>query len=267
MSTLKRFFKRSCRAASLQPLEAFCRALLRYRGNLNYDYESNGESRVVRVAEAFGPTDILDVGAHFGTWATMARRHLSQDAKIYCVEPLPQACDAIRKLGLPNMSITNAALGAENGELNLNYYDGGEVLSSAYDVNVTPSGVERKVHVAKQLRGDDWIGELGISRADLMKIDVEGHELRVLEGFRSVLGGKKISAIQFEYGTVNIVSRALLRDFYLMFEDFGYRVGKIYPKHVDFQPYRFSMEDFIGPNFLAVDSSRPDLIRAYESMP
>jgi len=38
-------------------------------------------------------------------------------------------------------------------------------------------------------------------------------------------------------------------------------VGKIYSKSVDFKPYDFSMEDFIGPNYLAVHPSEKELIK------
>ncbi len=73
---------------------------------------------------------------------------------------------------------------------------------------------------------------------------------------------KKIAVIQFEYGKINIISHALLRDFYVLLKSYGYEVGKIYPKSVDFSDYNLDKEDFIGPNFIAVLKEKLQLITA-----
>ena len=99
-----------------------------------------------------------------------------------------------------------------------------------------------------------------INHIDLLKIDVEGGEMDVLLGFKSYLKNKQISLIQFEYGYINITTKVLLSDYYEFFEGLGYAIGKIYPKYVDFRAYSFKHEDFIGPNFMAVDKEKHDLI-------
>ena len=47
---------------------------------------------------------------------------------------------------------------------------------------------------------------------DIMKLDVEGHELDVLEGSRKTINSIKL--IQFEFGGCNIDSKTFFQDFY-----------------------------------------------------
>ena len=61
-------------------------------------------------------------------------------------------------------------------------------------------------------------------------------------------------------GRINIVSKALLHDFYGLLGGYGYTIGKVYPNAVSFSEYDYEMEDFIGPNFIAVRSGEKELI-------
>jgi hypothetical protein len=99
---------------------------------------------------------------------------------------------------------------------------------------------------------DDFCAERGIGRIDLLKIDVEGHELRVLEGARGLLEADAIGFIQFEFNATNIDSRSFFRDFYELLSpryrlsrivrDGLYPIGAYSPRH----------ELFVGPvNYLA----------------
>ena len=88
-----------------------------------------------------------------------------------------------------------------------------------------------------------------------MKIDVEGYEDKVLKGFEGMLKAGRIKIIQFEYGCINIDTHFLLKDFYDYLGRFDMKIGKIYPTYVDFREYRYSDENFFGPNYLAVHSS------------
>ena len=109
--------------------------------------------------------------------------------------------------------------------------------------------------------GDRYCEERGIETIDLLKIDVEGFEDRVLRGFSRMLGAGKVTAVQFEYGLANINTRFLLKDFHELLEGMGFVVGKVFPKYVDFRPYEIATdEDFKGPNFLAVHSRHATLI-------
>ena len=102
------------------------------------------------------------------------------------------------------------------------------------------------------MRGDDYVQANNIAVIDMLKIDVEGMEESVLRGFSNTLSERRIRVIQFEYNTSNIVSKFLLRDAYRFFKGFGYRVGKLYPNHVEFRDYHYRHEDFCGPNMVVI---------------
>lgn len=99
----------------------------------------------------------------------------------------------------------------------------------------------------------------GIDTIDFMKIDVEGMEYKVLEGFGDMIA--QVRAVQFEYGIFNISSRHLLLDLMSFFEHRGFLVGKIYPRQVEFFSYHFDRENFLGSNFIAVRKDEEAYIR------
>ena len=105
----------------------------------------------------------------------------------------------------------------------------------------------------------------GISSVDFLKIDAEGADGAVVRGFEKAFRNGKIRLAQFEYNRGAIVSRFLLRDFYAFFEPLGYRVGRLLPEQVVFQPYRLEHEDFAGPNYIACKLSDADLIASLAS--
>ena len=109
--------------------------------------------------------------------------------------------------------------------------------------------------------GDAFCAARGIAAVDFLKVDVEGAEHLVFEGFAGALQERRIRFIQFEYGRVNILTGFLLKNFYELFARHGYVVGKIYPDYVDVREYDLGDEDFLGPNYLACRHDEPLLPR------
>ena len=86
--------------------------------------------------------------------------------------------------------------------------------------------------------GSDYLIDNNIETIDFLKIDVEGHDLNVLEGFDQYL--KNVRIIQFEYGVFNVDSKGLLVDFYYLLSGFGFILGRLYPNKVLFSEYNHS---------------------------
>jgi hypothetical protein len=99
---------------------------------------------------------------------------------------------------------------------------------------------------------DDWSREQAISRVHLLKIDVEGAELGVLLGARSLLATGGIRYIQFEFGGTDIDSRVFLRDFLDLLGP-SYSLHRMLPAGLS-GPVRYSerYEIFVLQNYLAV---------------
>jgi hypothetical protein len=157
-----------------------------------------------------------------------------------------------------DVELNNFGLSDHTGSIKMHLFDSSNTLTShvAY-----PHGSYREV-VCSVCRGDAYMQEKEVKRIDILKIDVEGAEHLVLEGFGAATNSGQIEVVQFEYGKVNIITHFLLRDFYEFFESRGYVVGKLFPDHVDFRAYALEDEDFRGPNYIAVHRARSDIVDA-----
>ena len=256
----RKWYKENCHAKALSPLVKFGKSLNRYYENFNYDFESNGEERVLEVLSRFSPKVIFDIGAYHGTWAESAL-NICPTAQVYSFEPVPWAFAKLNTMKHERLKVFPFALGNKNLQRTLVAYEGdGSCLSGFYDY--PHKVVANKIEIPVR-RGEDFVSENSLF-PDFVKIDTEGSEFEVLEGFENELKKSAVKLVQFEYGQVNILSHYLLRDYYHYLDSLGYVVGKVYQRYVDFSPYSFDLENFIGSNFVAVSKKEDALLRALE---
>jgi len=259
MKPLKRFFKRNTHNLFFKPLAGFGRSLNRMYENRNHDIFSNGELTVQKKLALFDPSVMIDGGANIGNYSLLFHKH-SPACIIYAFEPVRETCDLLKENVRDHANIipVNKGLYSENTTREINLFPS-NTHSSLYDIqglSYDPTGIQ----TIELVRGDDFLREQKIDKVDFIKLDLEGAEYDALLGFDEALKNKKIKAVQFEYGYINITTRHLLIDFYNLFRDSGYVVGKIFPKIVEFRDYDFKYEDFLGPNFIAVDEDEKELI-------
>lgn len=237
----------------------FCRAFLSAYNNWNYDHRSNGEQWLINRLAAFRPSVIFDVGANVGNWLLLALSVLPETT-FHAFEIVESTYAILRERTASNSGLitNNFGLSDRTGTITMHLFN----ASNEYTSHITyPHG--SYVHIVCPVRsGDEYMLETGTERIDLLKIDVEGAEHLVLNGFHAALDAGKIDVIQFEYGKVNIITHFLLRDFYEFLEARGYSVGKLVPDHVDFRAYALEDEDFLGPNYVAVRKARSEIIDA-----
>ena len=151
--------------------------------------------------------------------------------------------------------ISNVACSDKNETLTLYYDQPGSTLASLtkrdlsfYNINM---GKSEQVKCIKLF---DYINENNIKHIDFLKIDVEGHELALLQGLGNKLNASFIDFIQFEYGGANIDTHTTLRDLFEMFSKSGFRVGKLFPRGIEFNNYVPRMENFQYSNWVAVSN-------------
>jgi FkbM family methyltransferase len=245
----------------VRKLAGACRRYLNWYGNLSYDVETNGEAFVLETLARFEPKLLLDVGANVGDWTLLARsRCPGAEIHAFEVSPPTHARLVERTKALPRVMCRNVGLSDAPGSLRLRHYADVPELTTATDYPHPFPATELEGRV---VTGDSHAAEHGIEHVDLLKIDVEGMERAVLAGFSGMLGRRAIDLVQFEYGRVSILTHVLLRDFHELFAAHGYVVGKIFPDHVEFRPYDFQDEDFLGPNYLACREDLVDRLRAF----
>lgn len=155
------------------------------------------------------PQTILDVGANEGKVAEAALRSYP-NCKLICFEPVSGTFNALQqRLAHYGDRVTyfNEALSDVNakGEINLTNFNGANSIQAqpAFHKFFNPHVREVGKEVITLSRLDDIASKLPTQKIDLMKIDVEGHELKVLQG------GAKF--IQKNVDTI-IVELSLMRD-------------------------------------------------------
>jgi hypothetical protein len=150
-----------------------------------------------------------------------------------------------------------------NGNINFNLYKS-NTHASLFRIKGTENNPVNEVNVLLK-QGDEFLISNNISKIDFLKIDAEGSEMEISRGFENSFSQGIIDAVQFEYGYINITTHVLLIDYFEFFNSYGFIVGKIYPKTVDFKEYSTKLENFIGSNYLAVRKDKKALIELLQN--
>ena len=135
----------------------------------------------------------------------LKRVEKNKEVAIYCFEPSKKAFAGLRQALRHDARccLNNVALSSRDGAAELYDVDAaGGSQAASLEVSYSALRREAKECFTESVRvrtGDSVLGELEIKNIDLLKIDVEGHELEVIEGFRESLKKEIIGAIQFEF--------------------------------------------------------------------
>ncbi|MDX2196359.1 MAG: FkbM family methyltransferase [Cytophagales bacterium] len=234
-------------------------AFYRIYENHNYEFDTNGEKQVINKLKNIGLNTVFDVGANIGDWSLMICKHFN-NAHIYAFEIVPATYNIAQKnsLNYHNIHLYNFGLSNYLNTLQINVSASDHHINSLHNIHKLEFNDTVQVHLDT---GDNFCAKHNIDNIDFLKIDTEGHDYFVLEGFKKLIEQKKIRIIQFEYGRVNIQTKTLLYDHYLYLRKCGYVLGKIYPGHVFFKEYDFQDENFLGPNYLAVLEDDSEVIK------
>ena len=186
---------------------------------------------------------VFDVGANQGDYAELVREYLPQ-AKIIAFEPGPAAFVRLQNRRLQDTEAFPYALADKAGQAML--YDHGQQEGSEHAslfgevfVDVYHSR-QVQAHKVKVMTLDGFCQQARIPRIDFLKIDVEGAELRVLQGAKKLLAQGAIQVVQFEFNEMNVTARVFLKDFYDLLPDYDFfrvtpkgllRLGEYHPKN------------------------------------
>jgi len=261
MKIIKRLFKANTRNFFFKALAGFGRSIYRFYENRNHDIFSNGEVYVLKQLSHLNPKIILDVGANIGNWGREAA-HLCQSATIYCFEPVPATFDKLNSMiqseHIANIKTIMKGIYSKTTNIQINQFISSDEHASLYDVKGA-GYITSEATLIDLINGDEFLNAEKFDFVDFVKLDIEGAEMDALQGFVKSIKKRKIRMIQFEYGYINITTKNLLLDYYEFFEEYGYILGKLYPKHVEFRKYSFKDEDFIGPNYIAIRNDDDEL--------
>ena len=136
---------------------------------------------------------VLDVGAHAGQFTKLFAR-LAANGRVYAIEPGSYARGILRAAiwarGFDNVAIVPAALGAESRLelLNIPVKASGAVGFGLSHFGAAEARWGRvATEIVAQTTIDGLVASLALDRLDFIKADIEGGELRMLDGARQSL--------------------------------------------------------------------------------
>lgn len=187
------------------------RALRAGLARLGYDLINQREwgcdplNDVITISRARPPEILLDVGANKGQFLKRLLEKFPQ-ARIHAFEPFPEAFSTLQLLvaAHPNVAAYCLALGEvdENKTLHLNKADDTNSLlaTGSAAAHYAPPGRLQTVGemVVPVRRLDSFCSEKSIAFIDLLKVDAQGYDLRILQGAGALLEEHRIRCLLVE---------------------------------------------------------------------
>jgi FkbM family methyltransferase len=198
---------------------------------------------------------IFDVGAHLGNLTETFRR-IAPLARVYAFEPFPSFYSrlAARFQDDTRISVFPFGMSDMNGEKQLFVHNMSlSVVSPLISGGAYPTDAAASETIRIQTRTLDHTSEelLGARpHIDLLKVDVEGHDLQVLQGAQNLLKGGTIEAIFVEVMFIEHFKNApLFLEILSYLQAFGYRLFSMYGvKKNDTGQWRFGNALVLSPN-------------------
>jgi FkbM family methyltransferase len=226
------------------------------------EISSNGELRLQRLVNDIVRLDskmtVFDVGARIGDWSkTLVKIASGRPGgfELHAFEPVPDSRIKLKEtlakqIGSGEVRINANALSNESttATIYVPHYTGGtSTLHPDPTVNY-----EQALDVETSTI-DRYCAQNSITYVDLIKIDTEGNDLKVIEGAMELLTAGRIGVLQFEYNYRWIHARNYLKDVFDLLRNTPYRVAKVCSTalevYVEWHP---ELERFFETNYALV---------------
>jgi FkbM family methyltransferase len=221
-------------------------------------YGSGTVKREVALAASLlraPPKLAVDIGGHRGRYTRALRRRFP-DLEIHVFEPSRTNVATLhdRHGHDANIVIHRCAVSNRCGRAPLYGEQPGSGLASLHQRRLDHYGMAfDRIEIVPTIRFVDyWETVLHRRTMDIVKMDIEGHELSALDAFGDALAATKL--LQFEFGGTNIDSRTYFQDFFYLLRDAGFELFRISPLGLErIGRYREADEFFFTINYLAVN--------------
>jgi len=200
------------------------------------------------------PQLAVDIGGNVGNYTAEIRR-LNPNAQIHTFEPSSTNLTKLQTRFASDTKITILPFAVSDTEGTATLFSNapGSGLGSLTQRKLDHFNIpfETKESVSLIRFEDYWKDKLSGRHIDLLKLDIEGHELSALRGFGQALDN--ISVIQFEFGGCNIDTRTFFQDFWYFFTNAHFQLYRITPIGAEpIDRYRECDEFFSTTNYIAV---------------
>jgi len=226
------------------------------------EMSSNGELRLQRMLVSTLPPGAkliaFDIGARIGDWSKALVDVASTrqgGIELHAFEPVPESRamleEAIAKeIARGEARVNGVAMSNESKTMQIYvpHFSGG--TSTLHPDSAVK--YERLIDV-RTSTVDQYCAENAIKHIDLIKIDTEGNDFRVIQGARGLLLGGSIGVVQFEYNYRWIHSRCYLKDVFDQIQHTQYCVAKVCPNSLEvYVSWHPELERFFETNYALV---------------
>lgn len=197
--------------------------------------------------------NIIDIGANFGYHTLFFSRECK--INVYAFEPQVQNFkllqDNIKDNNITNVIIYNYACGDSNCDIKM------PIIDCSKNVNmgdITPNIYCDDYSITKSVRLDDFVFS---SKIDLIKIDVQGWEKKVLLGSTNLLKTHKpVLIVEFEYFQLtktNTSCKELYdyireQNYYIFYLEYSHPSDHICIHNDNLEEFRIKFKDYIFPH-------------------
>lgn len=210
------------------------------------------------VHDFLRPGDVFfDIGANIGLFTLIAARRAGASGHVVAFEPIPVTMRRlrmnVRMNNLANVTCASLALSDRNERREMVVYGEGRGAWASL-ASATPGRISgRRVVQCATLDGFRRENP-GLRAPVLMKIDVEGWEVRVLEGATDTVGPETAPDLLVEFTEANAVAAGTsCRELFESLETLGYRLWRFSPQHRTLAP-AFADDAFPYENLIATKS-------------
>lgn len=148
---------------------------------------------------------VIDVGANVGVYTFSAAQRVGETGKVIAIEPFKNCVSCLQETTrinkLPWVKIYEAAASDHCGSAKLSLHNASELNEVISDNS--PSSDSAQTVTIECLTLDSLIEKENLTRVDWLKIDAEGHEIKVLQGAETLLTQFKPNIIYENIGGVH----------------------------------------------------------------
>lgn len=193
----------------------------------------------------------FDIGANFGWYTTLFRKHCGAEGSVHAFEPVPVTFKELERnyqlMGKPeNVFINNLALGDENKEISINLF---KELPTGH-ASLSQQGRNDAVSFqCRMITLDSYLEKQNIKQVNFIKVDIEGAELLFLKGAKKLF--------QQEIPPIFLMEMALRQT-----ENFGYKPNDLLRFISEHAEYDFYAADEIKGKLQKINEFADDDIGA-----
>ena len=167
---------------------------------------------------------VVDAGAFTGDYTIFAAKKVGKSGKIIAFEPDEKNRKILKKnlvhAKLDNVIIIPKGLWDKNTTLDFK-------ASSGLHSTALTGQSDTKIEV---VRLDDELKKIGITKIDVLKMDIEGAEIEAIQGSINTLKNNEVNVMIASYHIVNGVTTSGFLENYL--KNLGYSVRSDFEKHL-----------------------------------